>query len=31
LSHHPDEYAAPGDIGLAAQVLADFLRQLSIP
>lgn len=28
LSHHPDEYAAPGDIDAAARVLADFLDHL---
>lgn len=30
LSHHPDEYAAPGDIDAAARVLADFLDHLDI-
>jgi allantoate deiminase len=26
LSHHPDEYASPEDIGVALRVLVDFLR-----
>jgi hydantoinase/carbamoylase family amidase len=29
VSHSPDEYSAPGDIGLAIDVLGDVLRQLS--
>ncbi|CAN5815486.1 allantoate amidohydrolase [soil metagenome] len=28
LSHHPDEYATSADIGLAAQILAEFFSQL---
>jgi len=28
LSHHPDEYASPEDIGVALRVLVDFLRKL---
>lgn len=30
LSHHPDEYAAPGDIALAVDVLAGFLSHFPI-
>lgn len=30
LSHHPDEYAAPGDIALAVEVLTDFLSNFPI-
>lgn len=30
LSHHPDEYAAPGDISLAVEVLAGFLSHFPI-
>jgi allantoate deiminase len=29
LSHHPDEYASPGDIGVALGVLVDFLERLA--
>jgi allantoate deiminase len=29
LSHHPDEYAAPADLGVALQVLIDFLERLA--
>ncbi|WP_367871020.1 M20 family metallo-hydrolase [Luteolibacter sp. Populi] len=29
LSHHPDEYAAPEDIGVALRVLVDFLKRTS--
>ncbi|MGL4290296.1 MAG: allantoate amidohydrolase [Phreatobacter sp.] len=29
LSHHPDEYAAPDDIDVAARVLADFIDHLA--
>lgn len=29
LSHHPQEYAAPGDIDVAARVLADFIDHLA--
>lgn len=29
LSHHPDEYASPEDIGVALRVLVDFLEKLS--
>jgi allantoate deiminase len=29
LSHHPDEYASPGDIGVALKVLVDFLARLA--
>jgi len=31
LSHHPDEYAAPADIGVALDVLIDFLLRLGRP
>lgn len=31
LSHHPDEYATPEDIGLAAQVLAEFFSGFQKP
>jgi allantoate deiminase len=29
LSHHPDEYAAPRDLGAALEVTVDFLRRLA--
>ncbi|MFI5335674.1 MAG: Zn-dependent hydrolase [Opitutales bacterium] len=29
LSHHPDEYAAPADLGVALRVIADFLQRLA--
>jgi allantoate deiminase len=29
LSHHPDEYASPADIGVALDVLVDFLLRLA--
>lgn len=29
LSHHPDEYAAPDDMAVAARVLADFIDHLA--
>ena len=29
LSHHPDEYAAPADLGVALQVVIDFLLRLA--
>jgi len=29
LSHHPDEYASPQDLGVALEVMVDFLRKLS--
>lgn len=29
LSHHPDEYASPRDLGVALEVMVDFLRKLS--
>lgn len=29
LSHHPDEYASPQDIGVALKVIVDFLERLS--
>ncbi len=28
LSHHPDEYAAPDDLGVALEVLIDFLQRI---
>ena len=31
LSHHPDEYAAPADIGVALDVLVHFLMRLNQP
>jgi len=31
LSHHPDEYATPADIGVALDVLVDFLMRLNQP
>lgn len=31
LSHHPDEYAAPADIGVALDVLVNFLLRLAQP
>lgn len=31
LSHHPDEYAAPADVGVALDVLLDFLMRLNQP
>jgi allantoate deiminase len=30
LSHHPDEYASPADIGIAVEVITDFLRRLAV-
>ena len=29
LSHHPDEYASPRDLGVALKVMLDFLKKLS--
>jgi allantoate deiminase len=29
LSHHPDEYASPADLGVALRVVIDFLEQLA--
>lgn len=29
LSHHPDEYASPKDLGVALQVMVDFLERLA--
>jgi allantoate deiminase len=29
LSHHPDEYVEPEDIGLALQTLLAFIRELA--
>lgn len=29
LSHHPDEYASPKDLGVALQVMIDFLQKLA--
>ncbi len=29
LSHHPDEYASPKDLGVALEVVSDFLRRLA--
>jgi allantoate deiminase len=29
LSHHPDEYASPKDLGVALEVMIDFLERLS--
>ena len=29
LSHHPDEYVEPGDIGLALRALKTFVRELA--
>lgn len=29
LSHHPDEYASPKDIGVALRVIVDFLRRFA--
>ncbi|RXK55604.1 allantoate amidohydrolase [Oleiharenicola lentus] len=29
LSHHPDEYASPKDLGVALQVMIDFLQRLA--
>ena len=29
LSHHPDEYASPADIGVALEVMMDFLERLA--
>ena len=31
LSHHPDEYAEPGDIAIGINVLADFLKHRTLP
>lgn len=28
LSHHPDEYASPADIGVALEVMVDFLQRI---
>jgi allantoate deiminase len=30
LSHHPDEYAAPKDLGVALKVMIDFLERLAV-
>jgi allantoate deiminase len=30
LSHHPDEHAAPRDLGVALQVVMDFLERLAV-
>jgi allantoate deiminase len=30
LSHHPDEYAAPKDLGVALRVVVDFLQKLAV-
>lgn len=30
LSHHPDEYASPRDIGVALEVTIDFLQRISV-
>jgi allantoate deiminase len=30
LSHHPDEYASPHDLGVAVEVLVDFFQKLAI-
>lgn len=30
LSHHPDEFASPQDIGVALQVMLDFLQKLAV-
>jgi allantoate deiminase len=29
LSHHPDEYASPADLGVALQVVVDFIERLA--
>lgn len=29
LSHHPDEYASPGDLGVALRVMVDFLAEMA--
>jgi allantoate deiminase len=29
LSHHPDEYASPADLGVALRVMVDFLERLA--
>jgi allantoate deiminase len=29
LSHHPDEYASPSDLGMALAVMTDFLEQIA--
>ncbi len=31
LSHHPDEYASPKDLGIALRVMVDFLERMSHP
>jgi allantoate deiminase len=30
LSHHPDEYASPKDLGVALEVMVDFLTRLAV-